>query len=193
MSTIQNAPPMDLETLRWSETLRDHSDVLIRPITKQDKAGERDFIEGLSDEAKRYRFLGQIGSPSDLMLERFTDIDYVHDMAFVAVVQDGASEHIVGVSRYGTDPSGERCECAVTVSDDWQDKGLGTTLMRHLIEFARKQGVHTMYSMDSAENVAMNDLARFLGFRTRPDPDDGNQVIHELALDDAPVSPASPA
>jgi GNAT superfamily N-acetyltransferase len=171
--------------LRWSETLRDHSHVLIRPINKQDKASERDFIEGLSDESKRYRFLGQVSSPSERMIERFTDIDYVHDMAFVAVVQDDARERIVGVSRYSTDPAGERCECAVTVSDDWQDKGLGTTLMRHLIEIARMQGVHTMFSIDSAENIAMKDLARFLGFQTRPDPDDRNQVIHELALDGA--------
>jgi len=182
MSTIQNAPPTDLDSLRWSETLRDGSNVLIRPITRQDKAGERDFIEGLSAEARRYRFLGQIGSPSDRMLERFTNIDYLHDMAFVAVVQEGARERIVGVSRYATDPSGRGCECAVTVSDDWQDRGLGTTLMRHIIEFARTKGMGTLYSIDSAENVAMKDLARFLGFRTRPDPSDADQVIHELAL-----------
>lgn len=182
MTTIHNAPPGDLESLRWPETLRDGSHVLIRPITKQDKGIERDFIEGLSPESRRYRFLGQVGSPSESMLERFTDIDYVHDMAFVAVVQEGAGERIVGVSRYGTDPSGERCECAVTVGDDWQGRGLGTKLMRHLIEIARSRGVGAMYSIDSAENLAMHDLARFLGFRTRPDPDDARQVIHELAL-----------
>lgn len=182
MNTTSSSTPIDPETLRWSETLRDRSHVLIRPINKQDKAAERDFIDGLSAEAKRYRFLGQMGSPSDRMLDRFTDIDYVHDMAFVAVVQDDARERVVGVSRYSTDPAGKRCECAVTVSDAWQDKGLGTTLMRHLIEVARMQGVHTMYSIDLAENLAMKDLARFLGFQSRPDPDDAHQVIHELAL-----------
>ncbi|MGN7725236.1 GNAT family N-acetyltransferase [Luteimonas sp. 22616] len=182
MNTTSNRSSQVPEELRWSETLRDRSHVLIRPITKQDKASERDFIEGLSSESKRYRFLGQMSSPSDRMLERFTDIDYVHDMAFVAVVQDDARERIVGVSRYSTDSTGKRCECAVTVSDEWQEKGLGTKLMQHLIEVARMQAVHTMFSVDSAENIAMRDLARFLGFQTRPDPDDAAQVIHELAL-----------
>ena len=41
-----------------------------------------------------------------------------------------------------------------------------------------------MYSMDSAENTHMHDLAKALGFHTRPDPDDATQVIHQLALQD---------
>lgn len=53
--------------------------------------------------------------------------------------------------------------------------------MKHLIEVARSRGIRTMYSVDSAENLAMTDLAAHLGFRTRVDPDDSSQVIHELA------------
>jgi len=36
---------------RWSETLHDHSQELIRPINKEDRAAERVFIEGLSAQA----------------------------------------------------------------------------------------------------------------------------------------------
>lgn len=167
---------------RWTETLRNQSQVLIRPINQLDTADERRFIEGLSTQAKRFRFLGSITSPSNDMIERFTNIDYVHDVAFVAVVQDNAHETIVGVSRYSKDAEGHSCECAVTVSDHWQDQGLGTVLMKHLIEVARARGLHTMYSVDAAENIHMQDLARFLGFHTRVDPDDSSQVIHELIL-----------
>ena len=39
------------------ETLRDGSQVTIRPVTKGDIELERQFIEGLSPEARRYRFL----------------------------------------------------------------------------------------------------------------------------------------
>jgi GNAT superfamily N-acetyltransferase len=182
MTTLPTPTPLGPDYPRWSETLSDNSHVLIRPITKQDKAAEREFIEGLSPQARHFRFLGEIRSPSERMVERFTDIDYVHEVAFVAVVQDGARERIVGVSRYSTDPQGTGCECAVTVSDAWQNKGLGALLMRHLIAVARSRGIHTMYSIDSAENRAMTDLASFLGFRTRPDPGGANQVIHELQL-----------
>jgi GNAT superfamily N-acetyltransferase len=167
---------------RWSETLRDHSHVVIRPMTRLDKTAERAFIEEMTPEAKRFRFLGQVGSPSDRMIEQFTNIDHVHDVAFAAVIQDDSRERIVGVSRYCTNADGLRCECAVTVSEEWQHKGLGSTLMKHLIEVARSHGVDSMYSIDSAENQAMRDLAAFLGFQTREDPDDSSQVIHTLQL-----------
>jgi GNAT superfamily N-acetyltransferase len=81
-----------------------------------------------------------------------------------------------------TDADGKRCECAVTVFDEWQHKGLGSSLMKHLIEVARSNGIRCMFSIDSAENQAMKDLAGFLGFHTREDPDDSSQVIHELQL-----------
>lgn len=167
---------------RWSETLRDRSRVLIRPITPHDRDAERVFIEGLSPESRRYRFLGQISHPSEALLTDLTDIDYVHEVAFVAVVAENSHERIVGVGRYQADQDDTRCECAVTVSDAWQNKGLGTALMRHLIEVARGHGMRRMYSMDSIDNTKMRDLAQYLGFETRTDPDDASQVIHELEL-----------
>ena len=177
--------PQTLEDVafpHWSETLRDHTPVTIRPIGKHDSEAERAFIEGLSAESRHFRFLGQIRTPSDRMIKDFTDIDLAHQAAFVAVMPEGSHERIIGVSRYGTDPDGGNCECAVTVSDEWQGKGLGTLLMKHLIEVARARGIHSMTSTDFAENMAMNELARHLGFRTRMDPDDAAQVIHQLDL-----------
>lgn len=178
--TVQ--PSAGPEYPRWSETLRDHSHVVIRPITKQDQHAERAFIEGLSEQSRRFRFLGQMRTPSERMVEQLTDIDYVHDVAFVAVTAQDSQEKIVGVSRYSTDRDGLNCECAVTVSDDWQEKGLGTLLMKHLIEVARARGIRRMTSIDSAENLEMRDLAKHLGFHSRFDPDDPSQVLHELDL-----------
>jgi len=187
MSTAMNTPlppaaPISVDYPRWSETLRDGSHVLIRPINKQDKSADRDFIEQLSPGARRFRFLGEVRHPSERLIEQFTDIDYVHDVAFVAVTPDGAGERIVGVSRYSTDADERMCECAVTVDDEWQQKGLGTLLMKHLIEVARAKGIRRMTSIDMADNRRMQDLASYLGFRTRVDPNDASQVLHELDL-----------
>jgi GNAT superfamily N-acetyltransferase len=179
---LVHRPSVGPEYPRWSETLRDHSHVVIRPITPQDRDAERSFIEGLSKEARRYRFLGQVKCPSEALIEQFTNIDYVHEVAFVAAIPEDGHEQIVGVSRYSTDESGTKCECAVTVSDEWQNRGLGALLMRHLIEVARARGIRRMVSIDSAENVRMQDLARYLGFDTIVDPEDASQVIHELTL-----------
>jgi len=39
-----------------------------------------------------------------------------------------------------------------------------------------------MTSLDAADNEAMRDLANYLGFHRRRDPDDSSQVIHTLDL-----------
>ncbi|MFS8063689.1 MAG: N-acetyltransferase family protein [Luteimonas sp.] len=122
---------------RWTETLRDHSKVVIRPIRVEDAAAERVFIESMSPQARRYRFLGQMQHPSSELIEQLTWLDYVRDLAFAAVVHDDARDKFVGVSRYSTSSDGTACECAITVLDDWQNKGLGAILMKHLIDVAR--------------------------------------------------------
>lgn len=167
---------------RWTEVLRDHSRVLIRPLRKDDVEAERVFIESLSPQARRHRFLGEIPHPSAQMLEQLTDLDYLHELAFVAVVQVDGKDKFLGVSRYSSNPEGTDCEFAVVVLDDWQDNGLGVALMTHLIEVAKSRGIKRMWSVDCAENTEMSDLARYLGFQRERDPKDSTQAIHSLWL-----------
>ena len=184
MQSIEPVMPWELGPTypRWTETLRDQRQVVIRPICSSDSAAERAFIESLSPQSRRYRFLGDVRHPSDDLIRRLTALDYTRDVAFAAVVPDASGEKIVGVSRYSTSADGTACECAVTVLDEWQHKGLGVVLMTHLIDVARARGIRRMWSIDLAESSAMSDLARFLGFQRRVDQEDAGQVIHELWL-----------
>lgn len=166
----------------WIETLRDGREVLIRMLNKDDVDLEREFIHHLSPESRRMRFLGQIGEPGPDLLRNLTDLDYPRATAFVALVKRNGKLRQVGVSRYSVTRDGTSCECAVTVSDDWQKKGLGTLLMHRLIEHAREHGIHVMFSVDMASNWRMQELAHDLGFTRNPDPDDSAQVIYRLRL-----------
>lgn len=166
----------------WNETLTDGTQVLIRPLCKLDATAERVFIEGLSSKTKHNRFLGQIAHPADRLIQQLTDIDYDKDMALAAVDRSGRVERIVGVSRYAVQGDGGSCECAVVVADAWQNRGLGTALMRHLIEIASERGLRWMESTDLRDNLEMRDLARFLGFRARQDPEDAHMVVYSLQL-----------
>jgi GNAT superfamily N-acetyltransferase len=166
----------------WHEVLRDGTRVLVRPIHKEDAALEREFIELLSARSKRLRFLGSIGAPSDTLIRQLTDIDFRREAAFAALLAREGAKHLIGVSRFSLGADGKSCECAVTVADEWQHKGLGTLLMRHLIEVARERGVHEMASIDAADNAEMKNLAEYLGFTRRTDPQDPHQVIHSLRL-----------
>jgi GNAT superfamily N-acetyltransferase len=176
------ASDLTAQNPQWTETLLDGTEVAIRPIGRGDAVLEREFIARLSPQARRLRFLGSMSEPGDDLIRRLTDIDYEHDVAFIAVVGSEAATKEIGVCRFSVSADGQSCEFAVTVADEWQKKGLGSILMRHLIEVARTRGVRKMISIDAADNPAMRDLARFLGFVRERDPNDATQVIHTMVL-----------
>jgi GNAT superfamily N-acetyltransferase len=170
------------EQQQWTEILADGSRVLIRPIARSDVARNAAFLEELSPPSKHFLFLGGISRLSDAALERLCDPDHVHDMAYIAVTGQGDAERQVGVCRYAGADAALGAEISVAVADDWQHKGLGTALLRRLIDYARSHGIRRLYSMDAANNDRMRRLAREVGFTERPDPDDVRQVIFSLEL-----------
>jgi GNAT superfamily N-acetyltransferase len=163
-------------------SLADGRRALIRPMNPSDADAERAFIAALSPEARRNRFQEQFAVPSETLVNQLVDVDHVNDEAFVALSEESQHTEIVGVSRYAVGSNPQQCEIAVTVLDAWQDLGLGTVLMRRLIDAARDRGITRMVSLDFAENQRMTHLAHALGFVTTPDPDDRTQVVHTLTL-----------
>lgn len=166
----------------WQDKLADGTRVTIRAIRKEDAALEREFIKHLSPEARRMRFLAQINEPSDQLIDSLTNLDFSHDMALIAIVEQQGKAVEVGVSRYATGADRTVGECAVAVTDDWQHRGLGTLLMRRLIEIARARGLVKLVSMDDAGNSKMRELARDLGFQRKSSPGDPHEVEHSLML-----------
>ncbi len=165
-----------------ANVLADGREVLIRPMNPGDADAERAFIVGLSPQTRRYRFQEQFSEPSDALVAQLVDVDHANDEAFAALATVDGCERIVGVSRYAVGNVPDECEVAVTVLDAWQGQGLGTALMRTLIDAARLRGIKRMASLDFAENGEMTHLAHHLGFTTTPDPDDRTQVVHRLTL-----------
>ncbi|GAB6389793.1 N-acetyltransferase family protein [Stutzerimonas marianensis] len=166
----------------WIEHLNDGSHVLIRPIRPEDREREAKFIRNLSPETRHFRFLGAVKEASPALLDELLQADYRHRMAFVALVHQDGELIEVGVSRYASIGDNGQCECAVTVADAWQHRGLGTALMRHLIDTARRNGFKQMYTVDSATNAHLQALAHELGFQRIRAPLDATQVIHQLDL-----------
>jgi len=173
MMTDQDSAPV---------TLRDGRQVLIRPIRAGDAELEREFVERLSRESRRFRFLGEVKSLNPAAIQMLVDVDQQRDVALVALIADGAHKREIGVCRYNVRSDGVTCECAVALSDDWQHRGLGTLLMQELIDSSRSRGIECMYSLDTANNDGMRELAAPLGFTRKPDPDDATLVLHCLDL-----------
>lgn len=181
-AALFSAFPDALSGDHWIEPLRDGTPVLIRPLREADRERELAFINGLSHRARRFRFLGDFKQVSATQLDQLMNVDYSRRMAFIALIHDNGTLREIGVSRYSATADEKKCECAVTVADQWQHRGLGVLLMRHLIDYARRQGFKRMLSVDAMTNEAMRDLASYLGFRREMDPADSAMVIHTLEL-----------
>ena len=166
----------------WIESLNDGSRVLIRPLREEDRGREQTFIDRLSLESRRFRFMDTFKKASPALLDQLMDVDNLRQVALIALAHDNGELREVGISRYGATAQDKQCECAVTVADDWCHRGLGVLLMRHLISLARQNGFRQMVSFDAADNEPMNDLASHLGFHSRHDPQESTQVIYTLDL-----------
>ncbi len=156
--------------------------VTIRPIRITDAEMEADFIRRLSPLTKHYRFFGGVKELSPAEVSHLCDVDGRHSMAFVATIRRDGLETEIGVSRYAPNSRSDVREIAVTVADEWQNKGLGTKLMRQLIQSAQCNGVKQLYSIDLSDNAAMRALAKDLNMTAQRDPDDPHQTIYSLEL-----------
>jgi GNAT superfamily N-acetyltransferase len=179
---ITDSNIFDPDKARWIQSLSGGAYVLIRPIRRLDFVAEHRFTEALPSDARRHRFLGHMARPSENLAEHLDVIDPLKSIVLVAIVKEGASEAIVGVARYSNDLVQSRCDCALIVADDWQHRGLGTALLKHLIELARAAGIENLAMLESGENTEMRDLVRHLGFHVNIDPNDSSQVIFSLNL-----------
>ena len=162
--------------------LNDGTQILIRPIRPEDAENEREFVNGLSDQSKYYRFMYSLNEITPEMLARYTQIDYDREMAFIALAGSGDQQKQIGVARYSTYPSEPVCEFAVVVADEWQGKGVGTALLRVLIESARVKGLERMEGSVLATNRHMLRFIADAGFEITPDPDDRSVVKTSLRL-----------
>ena len=161
--------------------LTDGSRVTIRPIRPEDAVIERDFVNGLSEKSRYFRFMYSMSNITPDQLSRFTQIDYDREMALVATVNSADGEQQIGVARYSTLPDQTSCEFAIVVGDDWQNKGLARRLMKALVEVARARRYTRMIGMVLKENRRMIEFSTSLGFKVEPNIDEHDLV--DVVLD----------
>jgi acetyltransferase len=141
----------------------------VRPIRPEDEPLVVEFHRTLSEETVFQRYLAHLGLSERTAHERLIRIcfvDYHREMALVAERADPVTGRpaIVGIGRlsrvFGTDDA----EFAVLVTDAWQGRGIGTELLRRLVEIARAEGVAVIGAQMRAENTGMRKASERLGF-----------------------------
>jgi acetyltransferase len=158
--------------LARSRTLAGGRSVLIRPIRIEDQPAEREFLDRLSAETRRMRFMKFVGSITEQLVHFFTHVDYDRRMAFVCEAEVEGRPRLVGEARYAANPDGRSCEFGVVIADDWHGSGIAGLLMQALIEFARERRFETMEGLVLRDNRDMLKFMRALGFEIAVAPDD---------------------
>ncbi|HZP81759.1 MAG TPA: GNAT family N-acetyltransferase, partial [Chthonomonadaceae bacterium] len=167
-------------------TLKDGTAVTIRPIRPEDEPMMARFHETLSEQSVYLRYCHLMKLSQRVAHERLIRIcfnDYDRELALVAETTDPQTgqRELMGVARL-TRLNSATAEFALLISDKYQGRGLGTELLRRLLEVARQEGIHHVTADILANNWVMQHIAAKLGFQSeRRDDEDMVRVWSNLS------------
>jgi len=158
------------------EVLRDGTRVDIRALGPDDRAAILAAVDHTSEMSLYRRFFAARRSFSEREIAFFLNVDLISHVALVAAVRhEDGGEEIVGGGRYIMLQPGH-AEAAFTVVDQYQGRGLGAVLLRHLAAVARDAGIHEFVAEVLPDNMPMLKVFEHSGLRMTSRREPG--VVH---------------
>ncbi|QFS50676.1 bifunctional acetate--CoA ligase family protein/GNAT family N-acetyltransferase [Nostoc sphaeroides] len=156
-----------------SWTTRNGMQVTIRPIRPEDEPLMIKLHHTLSEESVFFRYFHLIKLSQRIAHERLTRlcfIDYDREMALVVDYQNPKTEEheLLAIGRLSKLHGTNEAEFAMLVSDRYQCQGLGTELLKRLLQVGRDEHLTLISAEILAENSAMRRVCEKLGFRISP-------------------------
>lgn len=153
---------------RWRT--RASVEVLIRPIRPEDEPLLVKFHESLSERSIYLRYFRLLKLSQRIAHERLTRvcyIDYDREMALVVEHVDPKTQErrILAVGRLTKIHGTNAAEFAVLVTDEYQGQGIGTELLRRLVQVGRDERLALIVGDILPENTDMVAVCRRVGFR----------------------------
>ncbi|MCD6128639.1 GNAT family N-acetyltransferase [Candidatus Bipolaricaulota bacterium] len=145
-------------------TLKDGTEMLLRPIRPEDEPMWHKMLASASRESIRFRFRYIFKETTHEMAIPYCFIDYDREMAIVAIVEEDGELKMAGVGRLVADPDREVAEYAVFVADPWQNRGLGGALTDYCLEIAKGWGIKEVRAETTPDNFRMIAIFRNRGF-----------------------------
>jgi acetyltransferase len=156
--------------------LPDGTELQVRPIRPEDEAMLVEFHRHLSEGSVRERYLAPLQLDQRTTHERLIRVcfsDYDRDIALVVEHRATAgTAELVAVGRLARRTAHDDAEFALLVRDDWQGRGLGTELLRRIVDVARREQIRRVTATMLPDNGAMMHIASRLGFVVRCEPGD---------------------
>jgi putative acetyltransferase len=95
------------------------------------------------------------------------NIDFNDVLTIVAVVEETGVQRIVGIASLkfnAQEVFKHKAELAITVHDEYQNLGVGTALLNHLINIARKKNLKKIFLMVNTGNARAIHMYQKAGF-----------------------------
>lgn len=168
---------------REEHTLRTGERVVLRHIQPSDAEGLVRAYDALSPESRYRRFFGAASSLDGQTVRYLTEVDGEDHVAIVALVEslDLKTERGVGVARFvRSRDEKDVAEIAVVVTDDMQNKGLGTLLLSTAVVAAVERGIARFRGEVLSENRPMLALLEEIGAKHARS--EGATVVFEIDL-----------
>lgn len=158
--------------------------VVVRAIRPRDADRLQAYVRGLSHESRRNRFLGILSELAPTELARIARMDRPDALALLAFVADGHEGSIIGEAIQAIAPGSGQCEIALSVTDAWQRRGLGTRLLETMECRARMLGARFLVGDVLRTNTAMKGLARKRGFSVTSAAADARlvEIVKDLSV-----------
>ena len=144
--------------LRTTYLLNDGTQLNFRPIHPTDEPRMRDLFYKLSEATIYYRFMSHQKRVLRHQIQDFVYIDHRNDVTIVGTLPEAHGEEIIAVGSYYLDQKTNLAEVAFVVSDKWQNHGIGTFLLKHLMRIARRNGIRGFTAEVLVENKAMKSV-----------------------------------
>jgi GNAT superfamily N-acetyltransferase len=168
----------------WTEEVtRQGAPLIIRSTHKGDRLAMQNILRQLSPTSLYMRFLAPKRQLSDRDLDYLTNIDQAKHVALIAELIGPQDHFPVGVARYicdADDPS--VAELAISVVENYQRRGIGTLLLRHLLLLAKRNGITKVYGLALSENVRLISMVEHLELPTKFELADDGLVKISIAL-----------
>ena len=147
-------------------TTRNGTKILFRPEKRSDTEMLWEMFSTLSEK-----------SASNLLppftreiIESWTsDINYDKVLAIVAILNENDNKKIIGTTSLGFNSSKtlkHKAELGLTIHDNYQNMGIGTALLEHIINVARTKKLKKIHLNVSAKNAHAIHLYKQAGFTT---------------------------
>ncbi len=167
-------------------TAKDGSAFVIRPVRPEDEPEMVKFHGTLSDRTVYMRYMHPMLLSTRVAHERMARIchsDYDREITLVAERENPETKEceILGAARMTKLHGLNEARFSVLISDCCHGLGIGSELVRQLIQLARQEKIFRLEALMIPENEVMRHVFEKLGFQISPF-DEGKMLKAELVL-----------